>query len=150
MTTSPLPPTSITPKRWTLLYDGDCGFCKWIVAGVLAWDRHSRLLPRAIQSAEAQSLLSDLSPERRLAAVHLISPEGERLSAGSVLAPLLRLLPVGALPASGVAHLPRLTNRAYDWVARHRSQLSNAVPGAMKRRASARVTRAETERSGAA
>ena len=150
MTTSPLPSASITPKRWTLLYDGDCGFCKWIVAGVLAWDRHGRLLPRAIQSAEAQSLLSDLSPERRLAAVHLISPEGERLSAGSVPASLLRLLPVGALPASGVARLPRLTNRAYDWVARHRSQLSSAVPGAMKRRASARVTRAETERSGVA
>jgi predicted DCC family thiol-disulfide oxidoreductase YuxK len=129
--------------RWTLLYDSDCGFCKWIVSGVLAWDRHNRLAPRALQSAQAEALLSDLSPDERLASVHLISPDGERLSAGSVLAPLLRLLPTGTIPAFGIARLPRLTGRAYDWVANHRSQLSRAVPATMKRRASLRVSRAE-------
>jgi predicted DCC family thiol-disulfide oxidoreductase YuxK len=117
------------------------------VSGVLVWDRHKRLLPRAIQSAEAEALLSDLSPEERLASVHLISPDGERLSAGAVPAPLLRLLPGGAIPALGIARLPRLTSRTYDWVAKHRSQLSRAVPNAVKRRASARVSRAEIERT---
>jgi predicted DCC family thiol-disulfide oxidoreductase YuxK len=134
-------------KGWTLLYDADCGFCRWIVSGVLAWDRHNQIVPRAIQSAQAQALLSDLSPKERLASVHLMSPEGERLSAGSALAPLLRLLPGGAIPALGIARLPRLTSRAYDWVADHRSQLSRVVPAALKRRASARVSRAEVERS---
>jgi predicted DCC family thiol-disulfide oxidoreductase YuxK len=128
-------------ERWTLLYDADCGFCKWIMSGVLAWDRHNRLVPCALQSAQAQALLSDLSPEERLASVHLISPDGERLSAGSVPAPLLRLLPGGPIPALVVARLPRLTSRAYDWVADHRSQLSRAVPNRMKRRASARLNR---------
>src|SRR5712691_8720073 len=133
-------------ERWTLLYDADCGFCKWIVSGVLAWDRHNRVVPRALQSAQAQALLSDLSPEERLASVHLISPDGERLSGGSVPAPLLRLLPGGTIPALAIARLPRLTSRAYDWVANHRSQLSRAVPTAMKRRATARVNRMEVER----
>jgi predicted DCC family thiol-disulfide oxidoreductase YuxK len=149
MTTTPTPvdrPTaSGSHARWALLYDADCGFCKWIVSGVLAWDRHNRLVPRALQSAPAQTLLSDLSPEERLASVHLISPDGERLSAGSVPAPLLRLLPGGTIPALGIARLPRLTSRAYDWVANHRSQLSRAVPTRMKRRASARVNRMEVE-----
>jgi predicted DCC family thiol-disulfide oxidoreductase YuxK len=137
----------MTYERWTLLYDADCGFCKWIVSGVLAWDRHNRLVPLALQSAQAGALLSDLSPEERLASVHLISPDGERLSAGSVAAPLLRLLPGGTIPALGIARLPRLTSRAYDWVAKHRSQLSSAVPTTIKRRASERVTRAEIERA---
>ena len=138
---------SSSHEHWTLLYDADCGFCKWIVSGVLAWDRQERLVPCALQSAQGQALLSDLRPAERLASVHLISPDGERLSAGSALAPLLRLLPAGTIPAHGIASLPRLTNRAYDWVADHRSQLSRAVPGAMKRNASARVSRAEVERS---
>lgn len=126
-----------------LLYDTDCGFCKSIVAGVLAWDRHDRVAARAIQSVQAQTLLRDLSPEQQLASVHLITPHSERLSAGAVPAPLLRLLPGGALPAFVLARVPRLTSRAYDWVADHRSQLSRAVPVAIKRRASARIQRAE-------
>lgn len=91
-------------------------------------------------------LLGDLGPEERLASVHLISPDGERLAAGAALAPLLRLLPGGTIPALGIARLPRLSGRAYGWVAKHRSQLSRAVPTTVKRRASARVSRAEVER----
>jgi predicted DCC family thiol-disulfide oxidoreductase YuxK len=142
-----LPTASSAHERWTLLYDADCGFCTWIVSGVLAWDRHNRLVPRALQSPRAEALLSDLSPEKRLASWHLISPDGDRLSAGPALAPLLRLLPAGTIPALGIARLPRLTNRAYDWVANHRSQLSRAVPSTMKRRGRARVDRAAVERA---
>ena len=114
------------------------------MSGLLAWDRHDRLVPCAIQSAPAQALLSDLSPAERLASVHLISPDGERLSAGSVPAPLLRLLPGGTIPALAIARAPRLTSRAYDWVANHRTQLSSAVPATMKRRASARLLSLES------
>jgi predicted DCC family thiol-disulfide oxidoreductase YuxK len=127
--------------HWTLLYDADCGFCKWIVAGLLAWDRHDRLVARAIQSAEGKALLSDLSAEEQVASVHLVAPDGERLSAGAALAPLLRLLPGGSVPARAMARLPRLTSRGYDWVAEHRSQLSRAIPGALKRRANERLAR---------
>jgi predicted DCC family thiol-disulfide oxidoreductase YuxK len=113
------------------------------MSGVLAWDRHNRLVPLALQRAQGQRLLSDLSPDERLASWHLISPDGERRSGGSGLAPLLRLLPAGTIPALGIARLPGVTDRAYDWVANHRSQLSRAVPPAMKRRASERVKRYE-------
>jgi predicted DCC family thiol-disulfide oxidoreductase YuxK len=136
----------VSPDRWTLLYDGERGLCKWILVGILRWDRHRRLGPLALQSDQAEALLGDLSPDQRLASWHLISPEGNRTSAGAALAPLLRLLPGGGVPARTVSLLPRFTGRAYGWVASHRVQLSRAVPGALKRRAGERVVRAEGER----
>ena len=131
-------------KRWTLLYDADCGFCTWTVAVILRWDRDDRIVPKAIQDADEE--LSDLDPVTRLASMHLISPAGERTSAGPALVPLLELLPGGTLPARLLARLPRLTSRGYDLVADHRTQISKAVPAKAKRRASARVHSAEADR----
>ncbi len=136
-------------ERWTLLYDADCGFCKWALSGVLAWDRRGRLIPVPLQGERARELLADLSAEQRLASVHLIAPDGERLSAGAAVAPLLQLLPGGALPAMAFARAPRLTARAYEWVADYRSQLSKGVPAGLKRRAGAAVERVEAERGAA-
>jgi predicted DCC family thiol-disulfide oxidoreductase YuxK len=133
--------------RWTLLYDADCGFCKWIVATLLAWDRDERIMPHAIQGERGQSLLGDLTRDEQVAAVHLITPRGERLSGGAVAGPLLRVLPAGAILAPVAERLPTLTATVYVWVAGHRSQLSRAVPAAVKRRASERVQRAEAERA---
>ena len=109
---------------------------------ILACDRQARLVPVALQGARAQELLSDLSADEQLASMHLISPGGARLSGGAAAAPLLRLLPGGALPAFAIARMPRLADRTYDWVAAHRSQLSRAVPDRVKRRAIERVSRA--------
>jgi predicted DCC family thiol-disulfide oxidoreductase YuxK len=106
-------------------------------------------MPVALQSDRAHSQLSDLAPEQRMASVHLMAPDGTRLSAGAAIAPLFRLLPGGALLALGFARAPRLTSRAYEWVAANRSQLSKAVPAAVKRRAGARVRQVEAERGDA-
>jgi predicted DCC family thiol-disulfide oxidoreductase YuxK len=167
--------------RWIVLYDGDCGFCKWLLAGLLRWDRAQRLQPLALQTKQAAELLADLTPDQRLASWHLITPTHERpegaaeteadaataaddseadsssaeeasaavaqrYSAGAALPPLLRLLPGGALPASALAATPRLTERAYRWVAAHRNLLSKAIPAASKRRAAAVVSRREASR----
>lgn len=126
--------------HWALLYDADCGFCKTITVGLLKWERHGRLVPHSIQSDEGQALLGDLTPEQRLASVHLIAPNGERMSGGAALPPLLRLLPGGGPPAAMLARTPGLTSRTYEWVADHRVQLSKFVPGKLKRRASARLS----------
>src|SRR5436190_19664464 len=90
--------------RWIVLYDDDCGFCKWLLALLLRWDRAGRLRPLALQRTEADELLAELTPEQRMASWHLIAPTGERRSAGAALAPLLRSLPGGRLPAAGLAH----------------------------------------------
>ncbi len=118
--------TGVRP-RWTLLYDADCGVCRRMLAWLLRWDREGRLEPIALQSPQASRLLTDLSPERRWASWHLISPSGERSSAGAALAPLLRLLPGGRPPAAVAARFPGLAERGYRLVADHRSTLSKLI-----------------------
>ena len=136
----------MSERRWVILYDADCGFCKWLLSAVMRWDRAKRLRPIALQRSEADELLRDLTPADRMASWHLISPGGERRSGGAAVAPLLRLLPAGRLPAAGFARFPRLTDRGYRWVAEHRSQLSKWVPSGSERRAGERVQQREQDR----
>jgi predicted DCC family thiol-disulfide oxidoreductase YuxK len=124
-----------------VLYDSDCGFCRWSLAKLLAWDRRQRLRPVAIQSAEGQWLLSDLREEERMASWHLVGADGERQSAGAAAAALLRQLPGGAPLAALVNRFPAAAERAYAWVARHRGTLSRLIPAGAKRRADARIGR---------
>jgi predicted DCC family thiol-disulfide oxidoreductase YuxK len=112
---------------WTVLYDDGCAFCAWLLSVLLRWDRAGRLHPVALQRSEADRLLPDLTPAERMASWHLISPTGERHSGGSAATELLKLLPGGRLPAAGFARFPRLTDRAYRWVAEHRSLLSKWI-----------------------
>ena len=132
---------------WAVLYDADCGFCKWLLSALLRWDRAGRLQPIALQRPEAEELLRELTPTERMASWHLVSPSGERHSGGAALAPLLRVLPAGRIPAAGLARLPNLTDRGYRWVAEHRSQLSRWVPSRAKHSAAQRVERRESLRS---
>ncbi len=111
------------PEGWILIYDADCGFCRWSLARVLALDRVHRLRPVALWTPEADALLADVPPDARAESWHLISPDGRRTSAGEAAPPLLRLLRGGRVPAALLARMPRLTDRAYRWVAGHRSWL---------------------------
>jgi predicted DCC family thiol-disulfide oxidoreductase YuxK len=130
-------------SAWTVIYDADCGFCNWVLALLLRWDRPERLRPAALQLPEVQRLLADLTPAERNASWHLVSPSGERHSGGAALAPLLGLLPGGRVLSAGVARVPSLADRGYRLTAAHRMQLSKFVPAAAKRRARARVRQRE-------
>lgn len=113
--------------RPVLLYDGDCGFCRWSVAKVVAWDRRGRLRTAAIQSAEGQRLLTDLPEPLRLDSFHLAEPGGQVRSAGAAAAPLLELLPGGRPPALLMRTFPGLTERAYRAVAARRDRLGHRL-----------------------
>ncbi len=127
------------PARWAVIYDPDCGFCRWSLARLLALDRDHALRPVALGTPEADALLADMPPGERAASWHLVSPDGQRTSAGAAAAPLLRLLPAGGPPAALLARAPRLTERAYRWVAEHRAWFSRAIPERSKRRADERI-----------
>jgi predicted DCC family thiol-disulfide oxidoreductase YuxK len=127
------------PARWAVLYDPDCGFCRWSLAQLLALDRTHRVRPVALGTEEADRLLADLSPDQRAASWHLVSPAGERTSAGLAAVPLLRLLPGGRPPAALLAKLPGVTERTYRWVADHRSWFSRLIPDRAKQRADERI-----------
>lgn len=129
------------PNTWTILYDEDCGFCRWSLAQVLALDRRARLRPLPLRTPEADSLLAELTPEQRGASWHLVAPDGSRWSAGAAAPALLRLLPGGSVPAGALASAPELTERTYRWVARHRSTLGRLIPAAAKVGADQRIAR---------
>jgi predicted DCC family thiol-disulfide oxidoreductase YuxK len=122
-----------------VLYDTECGFCVWAMSGLLMWDHARRLRPIALQRPEASRLLADLQPAERMASWHLISPAGTRHSGGAAVAQVLRLLPGGRMPAAACGRFPILTEKAYQWVAERRSQLSRLISTTAKRKASRRV-----------
>jgi len=126
-------------SRHTVLYDRDCGFCRWALGWVLRWDRRRALRPVALQDPEADVLLAGV-PDR-MASWHLVDPAGEVRSAGVALAPLFGLLPGGA-PAAAIAdRFPGAAERGYRWVAEHRSWLGKPVTNGMKARADALIDR---------
>jgi predicted DCC family thiol-disulfide oxidoreductase YuxK len=148
-TESVIPPDPADDGVWTVIYDPDCGFCRWSLAQVLALDRERRLRPVALRTAEADQLLADLASAERAASWHLISPDGRRESAGAAAPPLLRLLRGGRVPAAILSRTPRLTERTYRWVADHRSLFSAAIPARAKRHATDRIERRTRSRPGA-
>ena len=138
-------PTPEPQPQWSLIYDSDCGLCRWSLGLLLGADRGHRLRPVALGTPQADSLLSELTPEQRMASFHLVSPDGERSSAGAALPAVLRLLPAGTAPAAVLALAPRGTERGYRWIAEHRTTLGPLVPGRAKRAATARIERRARE-----
>ena len=122
-----------------LLYDADCGFCRWCVARILACDRRRALRPVPIQGAEGAALLADLDEAARMDSWHLVESDGRRTSAGAAVAPLARLLPGGG-PAARVAdRFPRAVERTYRSVVRRRGLLGRLVTRGAARRARRRI-----------
>jgi predicted DCC family thiol-disulfide oxidoreductase YuxK len=143
-----------------VIYDADCGFCKWCLALLLTWDRRrvrrsggergrpspptqqSRwgrsaasyaLRPLPLGTPEADRLLADLTEEERNASWHLVDENGARFSAGAALSPALGLLPGSRIPAALVARVPHFTERGYRWVAEHRGLLGGFVRARARR-----------------
>jgi predicted DCC family thiol-disulfide oxidoreductase YuxK len=112
--------------RAALLYDRDCGFCRWSADKILAWDR-GRLRPVEIQSEEGQRLLAPVPEGERLDSWHLVTADGEVRSAGAGAAPLAALLPGGRPLAALFRAFPRATERAYRWVASHRDLFARVL-----------------------
>jgi hypothetical protein len=64
------------PQEAIVIYDDDCGFCRWSLALLLNLDRGA-LRPLPLGTAEADYLLHDLSTEERNASWHVvIDPPG--------------------------------------------------------------------------
>lgn len=118
-----------------VLYDEECGFCRWTLAWALKRDRNHVLAVAPIQSATGARLLGDLEPAERLRAVHVVHDEARRESGGAAVREVLKALP-SARPLARLADIsPRLTDRVYRLIAEHRRQLSRLVPASAKLRA---------------
>lgn len=114
-------------ERAVLLFDENCGFCRWATDRVLEWDRRGALRALPIQSEEGGRLLGGMSEGRRLSSWHLASPGGRVDSAGAAVAPLARLLPLGGPLALMARSFPSATDALYRLFARHRTGLARLV-----------------------
>jgi predicted DCC family thiol-disulfide oxidoreductase YuxK len=139
---TPMPGETSTTGH-VLLYDGDCGLCRTILAGILAIDRRHALRPLALQTPQAAAMLPELSEQERLASIHLVDPDGRVSSAGVALADLTALLPGGRAPAALLRAAPGATEWGYRQVADHRHRLGRLIPGAVRAHATRRVRQAE-------
>ncbi|MGH7547311.1 MAG: thiol-disulfide oxidoreductase DCC family protein [Gemmatimonadales bacterium] len=107
--------------RATLIYDGECGFCRASADLVRRWDRAHRLTLIPFQD-QARVAAFGIPLPALAAAMHLMLPDG-RVFAGADAAPeILRLLPgkqwLGwAFQVPGVLPVAR---RVYAWIARRR------------------------------
>jgi predicted DCC family thiol-disulfide oxidoreductase YuxK len=116
-----------TRPQAIVLYDADCGFCKWSLDKILAWDRRGALHPVPIQAEEGDVLLASVPPGRRLDSFHLVPTRGKVLSGGAALAELAALLPGGGPLAFCFRAFPKLTERAYRLVADNRTRLARML-----------------------
>ena len=127
--------------RAVVLYDRDCGFCRWSLARILDFDRSRRLRPVALQDPEAARLLPGIEQQRMLDSAHLVLPDGRVYSGGDAVAPLVRLLGGGRLSVGAAKATTGLSRVAYGWVAGHRRLLGRPLSDAAKTRATTRIDR---------
>ena len=126
-------------SRVTLIYDRDCGFCRWSLGKVLAWDRRRAVRPIALGTPEANRLLEGVPAEERPKSWHLVDEAGAVHSAGAGFEPLFKLLPGGRPFAALAGKFPGATERGYRFVSGNRSIWGKLVTDGAKRRADARI-----------
>ena len=111
----------------TVLYDADCGACRWCADRLRAWDRHQVLRFEPIGTTHGDRLLHAVPVERRLDSWHVVERDGRVWSAGQAVARILRLLPWGRPLALAAELAPGVTDGLYAAAARHRSTLGRLL-----------------------
>jgi predicted DCC family thiol-disulfide oxidoreductase YuxK len=113
------------PGRWTVLYDGDCNFCRRTVRRLQRLDRDDRLALVPYQDREVAEFFAWLSRDALEDTLHVVSPAGEVWTGARAVERLVPLLRGGRVPAL-IFRLPLvrpLADRVYRWIARNRHRL---------------------------
>ncbi|CAN5821023.1 hypothetical protein BH24CHL5_BH24CHL5_13530 [soil metagenome] len=120
-------------ERLTVLYDDDCGFCRWSVSQLRPMDRHGRLEFVPLQHAADHPGRPDLA---RLAgasdlagAIHVVRPDGEACAGGAAMLEILDALPGGWLlrPWVLLPGMAALLDVGYRAVADNRNRISELL-----------------------
>jgi predicted DCC family thiol-disulfide oxidoreductase YuxK len=132
----------MVPAAVTILYDADCGFCRWMVALLLSWDRAGRLRVASLQDPEADALLAGMGEAERIASAHVVLEDGTVVSGGPAFAWVAALLR-GGRPLAAVARAlgDRAMERLYRFVADRRDVFGPVVPARWKRWADGVIAR---------
>lgn len=118
-----------------VLYDADCGFCRWAMAWAMRRDHRNVLVTAPIQSSLGAKLLADVVPSERLRSAHVVRDDGCRRSGGAAAADVLSALPQTRVLGRLVRGLPRITDLLYALVAVRRKSFGRLVGEEARRRA---------------
>lgn len=109
-------------SRTVLIYDGDCGFCRWGMHLVRRLDVGKFFTFCPFGRPVAEEALSRLDPEKRYSSYHALA--GEVLHSGTDAARVtLEGLPMGKVLTALSLH------RLYPLIAVNRATLGRLVPG---------------------
>jgi predicted DCC family thiol-disulfide oxidoreductase YuxK len=112
--------------RPTLLYDGDCRFCRFAARSIVRLDPRSRVAVLPFDDPGARQLLESIQADQRFATWHMWRSDGRRASGGRGLVELVGVLPATRRIAPALRLLPLA--RLYDLTSRHRGTLGKLVP----------------------
>lgn len=118
-----------------VLYDADCGFCRWAMAWAVRRDHHHLLVTAPIQSPLGCELLVDVLPNDRLRSAHVVRDDGCRCSGGAAAADVLSALPPTRALGRLARSLPRTAALLYGVVAARRKSFGYLVGDEARRRA---------------
>ena len=109
--------------RPTLIYDGECGFCRRSVDWLQRWDREHRIALVPFQH-RARVAAFNIPLPALAAAMHLVlpPPDGRVLSGADAVPELLERLPGKGWLAWGfrIPGVRPIARRVYAWIARRR------------------------------
>jgi predicted DCC family thiol-disulfide oxidoreductase YuxK len=118
-----------------VLYDADCGFCRWAMAWAMKRDRNHLLVSVPIQSQLGAELLVDILPSDRLRSAHVVRDDGCRRSGSAAAMEVLSVLPLTRVLGRLARSLPRMTDLLYGVVAARRANLGRLVGREARQRA---------------
>jgi len=118
-----------------VLYDADCGFCRWAMAWAMRRDHRDVLAAVPIQSPLGCELLVDVLPGDRLRSAHVLSDDGCRRSGGAAAAEVLSVLPPTRVLGRLGRRFPRTAALLYGMVAARRTGFGRLVGKKARRRA---------------
>jgi predicted DCC family thiol-disulfide oxidoreductase YuxK len=125
---SNLPSPTGLPSAEVVIYDGECQFCTRQVARLARWDGRGRLAFLSLHDPVVSERYPDLSHERLMEEMVLITRDGRRLGGAAAFRCLTRRLPRLWLLAP-LMHIPfslPLWQWAYRQVAKRRHRWNKA------------------------
>ena len=87
----------MSTPRATLIYDGNCGFCRRWVTRVQRADRHGRLDTLPYQAPDLETRFPGVSRAECVRRIHLVDERGAVYRGAAAGREVLRRLPGGAL-----------------------------------------------------
>ena len=123
------------PSKVIVLYDADCGFCRWAMAWAVRHDHQHALVAAPIQSPLGAALLADVPASERLREAHVIHDGHSRRSGGAAAADVLSTLPATRALGRLGHRLPHTTALLYRVLAARRASFGRLVGREARRRA---------------